>query len=474
MKRTMLPYRSLARCILPLLACCLLLLSPLPAPAQEAAYSQEELAQLLAPIALYPDPLLSQILMAATYPLEVIEADRWLRHNPGLQGAALDGVLLQQDWDPSVEALCHFPDLLALMSERISETTSLGNAFLAQQGEVMDMIQRLRARAYAEGTLRSNARQQVIVDNGMIRIEPIDPRVVYVPYYDPLAVYGSWWYPAYPPYYWGPPGVYLGVGFGYWPAVYFGFTYGSWCSFDWSRRIIHIDTRHRPRYVRQDRWHEHHGRWEHAPRHRRGVAYRDRETARRYGQVPHREEIFRRDIRGFPAPSPDRERVRARDRSPKNTGRGAMERNRERERQTLERRAAPPLQVAPPRPKREERSREPRAVTPRQLQQRQSQDRQVQDRQLGSQRQLQQRQLQDRQVQQRQVQQRQPAVTPRQLQERQLQERQRVESERRQRARDNVFNRVDEGRREGLSSERGRQSRQESARESRQPWSDRR
>lgn len=435
--------RPPAKSLLALLFLALLLLPAAPVRAQEAAYSRQELAQLLAPIALYPDPLLAQILMAATYPLEVIEADRWLRRNPGLSGTSLDGALLLKEWDPSVEALCHFPDILALMSEHIGETTSLGNAFLAQQGAVMDMVQQLRAKAYAEGTLRSDARQRVIVENGVIRIEPVDPQVVYVPYYDPQVVYGAWWYPAYPPYYWGPPGVYLGIGIGYWPPFYFSFVYGSWCYFDWPRRIIFIDVRHRPHYVPRDRWHEREGRWEHSPVHRRGVAYRDRETARKFGQAPRQREDFRRDVRGYPEAPPPRERV------PSREERGALERNRERERQTMQQRNAPPVRVAP---ERQERERQPQAVTPRQLRERQLQQGQQRERQLQQERQ---RQRPTPEVPR--------AVTPRQQRERQLQQeqRQRLEREPQQRVRDNVFNRVDEGRREGLSGERGRQSRQQ-------------
>lgn len=171
-----------------------------------AKYREEELAQMLAPIALYPDALLSQVLMASTYPLEVIEADRWVRRNPELKDKSLEAALLSEAWDPSVKALCHFPSILALMSERITETTNLGNAFLAQEAEVMDMVQELRAKANAQGNLTTTSEQKVIVEKETIIIEPADPRVIYVPYYDPFYIYGSWWYPAYPPYYWGPPG----------------------------------------------------------------------------------------------------------------------------------------------------------------------------------------------------------------------------------------------------------------------------
>jgi hypothetical protein len=263
-------------------------------------YSREELAQMLAPIALYPDALLSQVLMASTYPIEVIEADRWVKRNGRLRGEALDTALLDKDWDPSVKAMCHFPSILALMSERITETTNLGNAFLAQEAEVMDMVQELRAKAYAQGNLTTTSQQKVIAEKGTIIIEPADPRVIYVPYYDPFYIYGPWWYPAYPPYYWAPPGVSVGIGISYWPGFYFGFVFGTWSYFDWPHHYIFIDFHKRPRYVRHDRWISKPGPWHHNPTHRRGVAYRDKPTARRYGQYPYRSRHFDRDTRGFP------------------------------------------------------------------------------------------------------------------------------------------------------------------------------
>ncbi len=257
-------------------------------------YSQEELAQLLAPIALYPDALLSQILMASTYPIEVIEADRWSRRNQQLQGDALDDALQERDWDPSVKAICHFPSVLALMSEQIADTTSLGNAFLAQEDEVMNMVQVLRGKAYAAGNLGTTSEQKIIVEKQAIIIQPADTRVIYVPYYDPFQIYGPWWYPAYPPRYWGPPGVHIGFGISYWPGFHFTFSYGTWSYVDWHRRHIFIDVHQRPRYVRQDRWQARPGRWHHAPEHRRGIVYRDISSTRKYGQRNIREVTDRR------------------------------------------------------------------------------------------------------------------------------------------------------------------------------------
>jgi len=265
-----------------------------------AGYSREELAQMLAPIALYPDPLLSQILMASTYPVEVMEADRWLRENPGLQGNVLDAALLDTDWDPSIMALCHFPFILARMSERIDATTDLGNAFLVQEAEVMDMVQELRAHAFAQGNLASSSQQQVIVQQQTIFIAPADPRVIFVPYYDPFSIYGSWWYPAYPPHAWAPPGTRIGFGISYWSGSYFEFSFGSWSFFDWPRHSIFIDVHKRPRYVRHDRWFDKPGRWNHSPRHRKGVAYRDRDNRREENSRPRHDKDFRRADRDIP------------------------------------------------------------------------------------------------------------------------------------------------------------------------------
>ena len=260
-------------------------------------YSRAELVQMLAPIALYPDALLSQILMAATYPVEVIEADRWVRSNPELKDASLDAALVDQDWDPSVKAICHFPSILALMSERINETTDLGDAFLAEEAEVMEVIQKLRAEAYAQGNLTTSTEQKVIREKETIIIEPANPRVIYVPYYDPLSIYGTWWYPDYPPYYWDPRGARLGFGISYWSGISFSFTFGAWSRFDWPRHSLYIDAHRRPRFVRPDRWPATAGRWQHA---RRRVVYREQSTVRKHARYPLHAQTIVRDAHSFP------------------------------------------------------------------------------------------------------------------------------------------------------------------------------
>lgn len=174
----------------------------------QAAYAQEELDQMLAPIALYPDAMLAQVLMAATYPLDVVEADRFVRQNPGLTGEALADAVEGMPWDPSVRALTQFPSVLAMMSERLDWTERLGDAFLAQRDQVMDTVQSLRARAWDAGNLYSNDQQQVIVQDQVIAIEPERPGYLWVPYYNPVVVFGTWWWPDYQPFFWVPPVAY--------------------------------------------------------------------------------------------------------------------------------------------------------------------------------------------------------------------------------------------------------------------------
>jgi hypothetical protein len=201
----------------------LLLLVPMTALAQtsETAASKpdllkpEELDQLVAPIALYPDPLLAEVLMASAYPLDIVQADRWLRSHKNLKGDQLKAALAKEDWDDSIKSLAATPDVLAMMSEKLDWTEKLGDAVVDQQPDVMDAIQRLRAKAQANNKLTSTKQQTVKVDQvqgrQVIAITPTDPDTIYVPYYDPGVVYGDWPYPDYPPYYWPPP-PYIGYG----------------------------------------------------------------------------------------------------------------------------------------------------------------------------------------------------------------------------------------------------------------------
>jgi len=250
-----------------------------PPPGQTVApFTPEQLDQLTAPIALYPDPLMSQILMAATYPLEVVEAERWRLQpaNNALKGEQLAAALAQQRWDPSVKSLVAFPQILRMMDGNLTWTEQLGDAFLADQTAILDSMQRLRRKAEAAGKLQSTPQQSVSDEGAVIIIEPPDQNVVYVPVYDPNVAYGSWPYPDYPPDYFpgffpdaaiGPPGFgWVGIGAA---APLFG-----WAVCDWGRHRIHIDA---------SRFNAHSagqpaiasGVWQHDPSHRGGVPYRD-------------------------------------------------------------------------------------------------------------------------------------------------------------------------------------------------------
>jgi len=275
------------------------LLAVTTAQAEERpAYSQGELDQMLAPVALYPDSLLSQVLMASTYPLEVVEAARWSRAHAGLVGDEAVRAAADKDWDPSVKSLLAFPQLLSRMDEKLDWTRRLGDAFLAQEAQVMDTVQQLRQRAQAAGHLLPDERQRVVADGSTIVIEPADPRVVYVPYYDPYVVYGPWWWSAYPPVVWAPyygyavvrPGFWWGVGVG----VTAGFFYGSMNWHHHHVNVAHVNSYYMrppvPRYgvavVRPIAP----GRWEHNPSHRRGIAYRAPEVQKKYAShAPHRD-----------------------------------------------------------------------------------------------------------------------------------------------------------------------------------------
>jgi hypothetical protein len=254
-------------------------------------YSQQQLDELLAPVALHPDPLLAQILMASTYPLDVVEAQRWRKAHPKLEGTALEEALAKKAWDPSVKSLAIVPSVLDMMSEKLEWTQKLGDAFLGQQKTVMDTVQRLRGKAMEAGTLASSQEQKVATSNTggttIITIEPADPQVVYVPTYNPAVVYGSWWYPYPPPYYYYPPGYVPGMAF-------FSFTAGMiiggafWGNCNWGNGDINIDVDRYNRVTHHDRNNVNNirdGKWQHRPEQRRGVPYRGEGAQNRYGSA---------------------------------------------------------------------------------------------------------------------------------------------------------------------------------------------
>jgi hypothetical protein len=275
------------------------------APASRQTFSQAELDEMLAPVALYPDSLLTQVLMAATYPLEVVQADRWRRGNANLAGDALAGALEEQPWDASVKSLINTPDVLSMMSDKLDWTVRLGDAFIGQQQQVMDTVQDLRRRAQEAGTLKNTPEQRVttlvqaepVVEREII-IERSDPDVVYVPVYDPYVSYGTWWHPYHRPFFWCPPTYPVG-----WSGVWFGLSYHcgpawgyAWGRPNWHHHHVDIDVHRHARFNshidrdriqrqidrRDDGLRVSRGTWVHDPAHRRGVWYRDTDVARRF------------------------------------------------------------------------------------------------------------------------------------------------------------------------------------------------
>ncbi len=289
------------------------------AAAENAAttFTAAQLDQLMAPIALYPDALLAQILMAATYPLEVIEAARWAKDNPNLTGDSALAAVKDKGWDASVASLVAFPQVLAMMDSKLDWTQKVGDAMIAQQPDVAASIQRLRAQAQTAGTLKTTSQQTVSsqppsagAPDGTppaIVIQPTNPDVVYVPTYDPSVAYGPWPYADNPPYYY-PPASYgwsaprtwvgafgFGLGFAVGGAFFGGWHWGGGWGGGWgwggwhgwghgnSYTTVNVDraTTISHSFNRND---YDHGRWNHDPAHRHGVPYRDRASRDRYNQ----------------------------------------------------------------------------------------------------------------------------------------------------------------------------------------------
>ena len=298
--------------------------APVAATPGSERLSQAQLEQLLAPIALYPDTLLTQMLMASTYPLEIVQAKRWRDRNAGLGGQALEQALQSQPWDASVKSLTPFPDVLTLMNDQLEWTQQVGDAMLAQQQDVLNAIQVLRGRAQANGALQSGPQQTVTVTQNVttppaagaaapavapppqvITIAPTQPDTVYQPAYDPNTVYGSWPYPESPPYAYPPP-----VGWGLGSALLTGMAFAGgaaivgglwgWGSANWGGGDITVNA-DRVANINRDFNRANVGsgnRWQHDTTHRQGVAYRGDEVRNRYQGDRQRDSAAREQFRG--------------------------------------------------------------------------------------------------------------------------------------------------------------------------------
>jgi len=276
------------------------------------AFDAAQLEQLVAPIALYPDALLMQILMAATYPLEIVEADRWISGQPDLKGDALNQALLEQDWDPSVESLTTLPSVLKQMSENLDWTQDLGDSFLAQEDDLLDTVQRMRGKAYEAGNLDTTEQQTVTQQaDKIIVIESASPEVVYVPTYSPTVVYGpAWGYPSYyyPSYYYPPAPGYGLLAFGTGVAV--GAALWGGCNWGWGNNDVNIDIDRNTEFNRNTNNNFEGGRgeggkgeggkgsWQHDSSHRKGVNYNNSSVAQKHGASSGSSRVTKSQARG--------------------------------------------------------------------------------------------------------------------------------------------------------------------------------
>ncbi len=278
----------------------LALVCDVPLSAQEGAaappppaLSAEQVAELVAPIALYPDALLGQVLTASTYPLEVVMAARWSNANPKVKGPALEDAMQRQPWDPSVKALTVVPQVLAMMSDKLEWTQALGDAYLAQPDDLAAAVQQLRARADAAGNLKPSNEQQIRrvaappppmagepYQQEYYIIEPVNPDFIYVPIYDPYLVYGAWPYPAYRPFYWHPPGYVTRGVFAFGAPIVIGAA--LWATYDWRARRVAIDVN---RFNNFNRTALASGAWQHNPLHRGNLPYSSPVLQQQFGKA---------------------------------------------------------------------------------------------------------------------------------------------------------------------------------------------
>jgi hypothetical protein len=282
--------------------------SPQAAAEAPALLPADQLDSLVAPIALYPDPLLAQVLAASTYPLEIVQLQQWLAKHKDLKDKALVDAVQREGWDPSVQAMAALPDVVKQLSENIKWTAELGNAFLAQQADVMDAVQRMRMKAKNAGNLKSNKEMkvetQVVESKTVVVIEQASPEVVYVPSYNPTVVYGPPVYP-YPPISDPPPGYYaagMAISFGVGVAVgaAFGGGWGWGCGWGNNNVNVNVNNNFINNYNRQNvnnKIGSGNNNWQHNPQHRGGAPYGDRATASKYGGTARGESVGSRQAR---------------------------------------------------------------------------------------------------------------------------------------------------------------------------------
>lgn len=287
---------------------CALLWGGLSLRAQDQSYSTDKLEQLVAPIALYPDSLCMQVLMAATYPLQIVEADRWVQANKSLQGKALDDALSQMTWDPSVISMCKFPDVLSRMSQNLDWTQDLGNAFLAQQADVLDTIQAMRKKAYDSGNLKTTKETKVVVEQQVIQVVPANPEVIYVPAYNPTVVYGAWSYPSYyyPAAMYPPPGYALARGIAWGAGFAIGNAMFGGC--DWGHHDVTINNNfynnntyknaNVNRNTNINNKNVNKQNWQHNASNRGNVSYKNNQLNQKYGSQ-NRSSVNRDQARGY-------------------------------------------------------------------------------------------------------------------------------------------------------------------------------
>jgi len=346
-----------------------------PPPGAAMVYAPPQLDQMLAALALYPDPLLTEILTAATYPYEIDAAARWLQvpPNASLTDGPLFATLQTIDWDPSVKSLLPFPQILMMLDQHLDWTQAIGNAFLAQPADVMDSIQRLRQEALAAGSLVSSPYVNVVQDGPYIEILPASPQLVYVPIYDPRALFRAWPYPGYPPFYYGPPpglgargavaGIGFSIGIGIVDALW------NWGDWDWRDHDVRVDPQ---RFNRINAGHPPIAAptWQHDPAHRQGVPYVDPKSRAAYqAPVPgsadqRRQYRFYQPQTTSPAPAQERAAPPQQERAaPPQQGRAAPPQQ-ERAAPPQQGRAAPPQLERPAQPQERPALQQERAAAP--------------------------------------------------------------------------------------------------------------